>query len=50
MTIEVYWGRRSPYSARVLLALEIKRIPYVSRRLNFSESDLNSADFLAIKP
>lgn len=50
MTIEVYWGNRSPYSARVLLALEIKRIPYESRCLRFSEADLKSAEFLAINP
>ena len=50
MTIEVYWGCGSPYSWRVLLALELKGMPYQSRRLSFSEKELKSADFLAINP
>lgn len=50
MAIEVYWGSESPYAWRVLLALEIKQIPYQSKRLSFSEKDLKSAEFLAINP
>jgi glutathione S-transferase len=50
MTIEVFWGCGSPYSWRVLLALEIKRMPYKSVRLRFSEKDLASDAFLAINP
>jgi glutathione S-transferase len=50
MSIEVYWGCGSPYSWRVLLALEIKRMPYKSVRLSFSEKDLKSDRFLAINP
>jgi len=50
MTIEVFWGCGSPYSWRVQLALEIKRIPYQSRRLNFSKQDLQSGELLAVNP
>jgi glutathione S-transferase len=48
--LEIYWGPKSPYSSRVLMALEIKRLPYESRRLTFSERDLKSDRFLAINP
>ena len=50
MTLEVYWGSGSPYVWRVLLGLEIKKIAYESKRLNFSEEELKSAEFLAISP
>ena len=35
---------------RVLLGLEVKQIPYESKRLSFSEQDLKSPEFLAINP
>jgi glutathione S-transferase len=50
MTIEIFWGCGSPYSWRVQLALEIKRIPYQGRQLSFSSQDLQSGEFLAINP
>lgn len=50
MAIELFWGCGSPYCWRVQLALEIKRIPYQSRRLRFSRHDLKSSEFLAINP
>ena len=50
MAIELYWGCGSPYCWRVQLALEIKQLPYQSRRLRFSEHDLKSPAFLAINP
>ena len=50
MTLEVYWGSGSPYVWRVLLGLEVKQIPYESKRLSFSERDLKSPEFLAINP
>ncbi|MGR8981561.1 MAG: glutathione S-transferase family protein [Gammaproteobacteria bacterium] len=50
MTLEVYWGGNSPYVWRVLLALEIKQIPYWSKRLSFSEEDLKTDEFLKINP
>jgi glutathione S-transferase len=50
MAIEIFWGRGSPYSWRVQLALEIKRMPYQSRQLAFSDGDLKSEAFSAINP
>lgn len=50
MAIKFYWGSGSPYAWRVMLALEIKKIPYESIRLSFSEADLKSKEFLAINP
>lgn len=50
MAITIYWGSGSPYAWRVLLALELKRIPYDSKRLGFSEQELKSEEFLAINP
>ena len=50
MTIEVYWGSGSPFAWRVLLGLEVKQIPYESKRLSFSDKDLKSDQFLAINP
>lgn len=50
MTLEIYWGAGSPYAWRVLLAAEIKRIPYESKLLEFSKGDLKTPQFLAISP
>jgi glutathione S-transferase len=50
MTIEIYWGSGSPYAWRVLLAAELKRIPYESKLLEFSKGDLKKPEFLAINP
>ena len=48
--IEVYWGSGSPFAWRVLLALEIKRIPYTSRLLEFSKREHKIPEFLALNP
>ena len=50
MALEVYWGSGSPYAWRVLLALEVKQIPYESNRLSFTDEDLKSDEYLAISP
>ena len=50
MALEVYWGSGSPYAWRVLLALEVKQIPYDSKRLSFTDEDLKSDEYLAISP
>ena len=50
MTIEVYWGSGSPFAWAVLLALEVKGVPYESRLLSFSAGDTKKPDFLAINP
>jgi glutathione S-transferase len=48
MAIEVYWGSGSPYSWRVLLALEYKRLAYNSRLLQFSKQEHKSPQVLAL--
>ena len=48
MAIEVYWGSGSPYSWRVLLALEYKRLAYTSHLLQFSRQEHKSPQILAL--
>lgn len=48
--LEIYWGAGSPYAWRVLLAAEIKRIPYESKLLEFSKGALRTPEFLALSP
>jgi glutathione S-transferase len=50
MAIDVYWGSGSPYSWRVLLALEFKRLPYQSHLLQFSKQEHKSPQMLAMTP
>jgi glutathione S-transferase len=50
MTIEVFWGSGSPYSWRVLLALEYKRLRYESHLLDLSKQEHLSADMLKLNP
>jgi len=50
MTLEIYWAAGSPYAWRVMLAAEIKRIPYTAKLLEFSKGDLKTPEFLAISP
>src|SRR5256885_1622785 len=50
MTLQIYWGSGSPYAWRVLLAAELKRIPYESKLLEFSKGDLKTPAFLALNP
>ncbi|GAC1453678.1 MAG: hypothetical protein PVSMB6_08450 [Steroidobacteraceae bacterium] len=50
MAIEVFWGSGSPYAWRVLLALEHKRLPYVSHLLQFSKQEHKSPQLLALNP
>jgi glutathione S-transferase len=50
MAIEVFWGSGSPYAWRVLLALEYKRLPYVSHVLQFSKQEHKSPQMLALNP
>jgi len=50
MTIELYWGSGSPYSWRVQLALEYKRIPYESHVLQFSKQEHKSPQMLRMNP
>jgi glutathione S-transferase len=48
MAIDVYWGSGSPYSWRVLLALEHKRLPYTGHLLQFSRQEHKSPHILAL--
>lgn len=48
--LEIFWGSGSPFAWRVLLAAELKRIPYESRLLEFSKGDLKKPEFLALNP
>lgn len=50
MTLEIYWAAGSPYAWRVMLAAEIKRIPYEAKLLEFSKGDLKTPAFLALSP
>jgi glutathione S-transferase len=50
MAIDVYWGSGSPFAWRVLLALEHKRLPYVSHVLQFSKQEHKSPHMLALNP
>ncbi len=50
MAIEVFWASGSPFAWRVLLALEYKRLPYVSHLLQFSKQEHKSPQMLAMNP
>ncbi|MGQ0657219.1 MAG: glutathione S-transferase family protein [Chromatiales bacterium] len=50
MTLEVYWGSGSPFAWRALLALEVKRLQYVSHQLQFSRQEHKSPEFLRLNP
>jgi glutathione S-transferase len=50
MSIEIHWGSGSPFSWRVLLALEHKQLPYESRLLHFSKGDHKTPAYLALNP
>jgi len=48
MAIDLYWGSGSPYSWRVLLALEYKRLAYTGHLLQFSKQEHKSPQILAL--
>ena len=50
MAIDLYWGSGSPYSWRVLLALELKRLPYRSHLLHFDLQEHKAPHMLAMNP
>jgi glutathione S-transferase len=50
MSLEIFCGAGSPYAWRVLLAAELKRIPYESKLLEFSKGQLKTPEFLALNP
>jgi glutathione S-transferase len=48
--MELFWGSGSPYAWRVMLALEIKKLSYTSKLLEFSKKDHQSPAYLALYP
>jgi glutathione S-transferase len=50
MALELYWGSGSPFSWRVLLALEYKGIPYESHVLQFSKQEHKAPQMLRMNP
>lgn len=48
--IEIYWVSGSPFGWRVLLAAELKGVPYVSRRIDSSTGEQRSAAYLSLNP
>jgi glutathione S-transferase len=48
--VELFWISGSPFSWRVLLTFEAKRIPYTSRLLEASRGEHKKPDFLALNP
>lgn len=50
MALELWWGSGSPYSWRALLALEYKRLPYVSHMVQFAKQEHKSPQLLLMNP
>ena len=50
MALELYWGSGSPFAWRVMLTLEVKRLPYESKLLEFSKEDHKSPAYLMLNP
>jgi len=50
MAITCYFGSGSPFSWRVMLAMEVKGLDYKAVELHFSKGDTKSADHLARNP
>jgi glutathione S-transferase len=50
MALDFYHGHGSPYSWRVWLALEHKKLPYTLKVLSFQNQDTRKPEFIAINP
>lgn len=50
MAIELFWASGSPFAWRAMLGLEVKKLPYESRLLQFSTGDLKKPEYLAMNP
>jgi glutathione S-transferase len=50
MAIELYWGSGSPFAWRVMLMLEVKRLAYESKLLEFSKGEHKTAEYLRFNP
>jgi glutathione S-transferase len=50
MALELYWGSGSPFSWRVTLTLEVKKLAYESKLLEFSKGQNKSPAYLRLNP
>ena len=50
MALELYWGSGSPFAWRVMLSLEVKRLSYQSKLLEFSKGEHKAPGFLKLNP
>jgi glutathione S-transferase len=50
MALELYWGSGSPFAWRVMLTLELKRLPYESKLLEFSKQEHKTPLYLQLNP
>lgn len=50
MALEIYWGSGSPFAWRALLTLEVKRLKYESKLLEFSRQEHKAPDYLSLNP
>jgi glutathione S-transferase len=50
MALELYWVSGSPFSWRVMLTLEMKRLPYESKLLEGSKEEHKSPGYLELNP
>ncbi|MGH7782323.1 MAG: glutathione S-transferase family protein [Candidatus Binatia bacterium] len=50
MALELYWGSGSPFAWRVMLTLEVKRLSYESKLLEFSKGEHKTPTFLNLNP
>ena len=50
MALELWWGSGSPFSWRALLALEFKRLSYVSHLVQFAKQEHKSPQLLKMNP
>src|SRR5277367_3711737 len=50
MALTLYWGSGSPFSWRVLLALEHKKLPFESQQLQFDKQEHQSPQMLKMNP
>ena len=48
--LEIFWGSGSPNAWWVLLAAELKQIPYESRLMEFSQDDHKKPEFFVLNP
>ena len=46
MAIELYWGSGSPFAWRVMLTLEVKKLAYESKLLEFSKGEHKTPAYL----